>query len=128
MHHPFDFLEAIPPWDIVSWTETWQDIASMRAPKYVRVYFVKHNPEVDVHHEGIISSPLEVVRVLKEFEVWTNWEKYEQGQPGKYTRTWRFTLRRDILDSYGRQRLLYSIFGENLLGTLGEFGTKSSAC
>jgi hypothetical protein len=119
MHHPFDFLEAIPPWDIVSWTETWQD---------VRVYFVKHNPEVDVHHEGIISSPLEVVRVLKEFEVWTNWEKYEQGQPGKYTRTWRFTLRRDILDSYGRQRLLYSIFGENLLGTLGEFGTKSSAC
>jgi hypothetical protein len=45
----------------------------MRALKYVRVYFVKHNPEVDVHHEGIISSPLEAVRDLKEFKVWTNW-------------------------------------------------------
>jgi hypothetical protein len=105
MHHPFDFLESIPPWDIVSWTETWQDIAHMRALKRVRVYVVMHNTAVDVHHEGLMFSPLKAVQNLEEFEVWTNWEKYELGQPGRYGQTWPFILRRDILDMHGRQRL-----------------------
>jgi hypothetical protein len=89
----------------VSWTATWQDIAKLKELKRVRIHFVMNNTEVDVHHEGIIFSPLEVQQCLYEFEVWTNWEKYEQGEPGKHARTWPFTLRRNILDSHGQQRL-----------------------
>ncbi|KAF2687477.1 hypothetical protein K458DRAFT_485651 [Lentithecium fluviatile CBS 122367] len=94
----FDFLEGIPPWDRVCWTQFWQEVMKMKGLGYMRVDMEIVPDPVDPGYEDILFKPLvETGRVVQEMEVCVNWE-WPDYPNSTYTsedpETYPFTLKR----------------------------------
>ncbi|OCK89426.1 uncharacterized protein K441DRAFT_699780 [Cenococcum geophilum 1.58] len=88
----FDFLDGIPPYDVSSWNQTWQEISKMKGLKYVRVNMVIYAPDVKPAYEELLFSSLAAVQGVEKIEARVSWE--EDGQPNEDRgRVWPFTVR-----------------------------------
>ena len=92
----FDFLGGIPPYDVSSWHQTWQEIPKMKALKYVRVNMAINAPYVIAEYEELLFSPLAAIQGVEEIEVCVSWEEHGQADEEDRRKVWPFTLRRGI--------------------------------
>lgn len=92
----FDFLNGIPPYDVSSWNQTWQEISKMKGLKYVRANIVVNAPYVIAAYEELLFSPLAAVQGVEEIEVYVSWEEHGQADEEDRGRVWPFTLRRGV--------------------------------
>lgn len=92
----FNFLDGIPPYDVSSWKQTWQEISKMKGLKYVRVNMVINAPYVIAEYEELLFSPLAAVQGVEEIEVYVSWEEHGQADEEGRGRVWPFTLRRGV--------------------------------
>ena len=95
----FDFLGGIPPYDVSSWNQTWQEILKMKGLKYVRVNMVINAPWVTAEYEELLFSPLAAVQGVEEIEACVSWEEDDRAGRGGSGRVWPFTVRRGVLSS-----------------------------
>ena len=92
----FDILVGIPPYDVSSWNQTWQEISKMKGLKYVRVDMVIYAPYVKAAYEELLFSPLAAVQGVEEIEACVSWEEYDQADEEDGGRVWPFTVRRGV--------------------------------
>lgn len=104
---------GLPPYNIDSWTETWNSIAEWRGLKHVRVDIHKWGTSARrmFYEEGYYFAPLKVLGDHIYLEVCVSWEREETGEyavpPDE--ETWPFLIRRSMEyceDGTGNFRLI----------------------
>ena len=74
----------------------WLEISKMRALEHMEVDMVIWAPYVDAAYEHVLFTPLETLRGLKRFEVYTSWSEDGNFRRASGGKTWPFKITRGI--------------------------------